>query len=1095
MKSVPTAYYRLLLGCALSIWLLFPAGTQAQLTNGRTTVQIKAAGHKLLQVLNSLELQTGYNFSYTEGEAVLAKPVHLNFTGPWPAALEKLSALTGAEFLQSGRTISVRTQANAPKAPALITGWVADAAGTPLEGVSIQVLPEGRSIQTNDKGEFVYRLAGKDTAGTVKLQFSYIGMQSKIVSAHKGENLAVEMNNNPVSMQELVVTSSYTGERRREEVVGSIAQVTSKELQTNRPIESLDKLLEGLVAGVQVETNTALNSPVKINIRGVGSLTNIGGGRTSSSQPLYVINGIPVYEQQRGDENTAFNNENYLNPLSNINPDDIKSIAVLKDASASAIYGANAANGVIVITTKTGNTGKTQFSINYQSGFSRFINQMKYLNGPQYYEVLREMYINNGRTAAIASTLAGSSTINTDWFALTNRTPSFQNVGISLSGGSGNTTFRLSGGYRNQQSNAMRNDMQKIYMRLSVDHKISNRFKTGIEISPTITRQNSLQIYNQVILPPNISPYKEDGSFNDLDGLNVPNPIAIINQNDDYHRGTAVTATAYATYQVSPAITVTGKAGGDYYENKETIYLSGQNATGRNLNGSLQIFDRKNLGWISFLQAAYDKTFAHKHGLHVVAGTEMQDAETNLLRGSGSNFSFDRLRSLSYAGTKASYSSQQSRASVSYYAQASYDYDQKYYLNINARADKSSVFGGDKQLAVNSSIGAGWIISKEAFFKAAQPYVSFLRARASYGSTGNSRIGTYAARGLYSFGGYTYNGNTASTPGNTSAPNPDLSWEKNFKLNLGVDITLFNRVQLIAEYYDNTIRDLISSVAVPQETGFSTVSVNSGTMQNRGYEFTIKSTNIERKNFRWATSFNYSFNRNKILRFNNGNTSQYSTDGSSLVTKQGLSTTTIWGWKWAGVNTQTGEEEFYDNEGKLTNARTINALAEEKATSLGDRTPKFQGGMVNTIDWGNFSFSFNIIYSYGASSLHSIILMGDGRNLDHRNQSINLIDRWQKPGDVTNVPRIYNPRSLVQSSSRYVMDLTYIKLSNVAMSFTLPNKWSSMAHMKRLQVYANANNVYYWYRQKSPKDRNGPAEMRFLFPETSAMTIGITAGF
>lgn len=1078
----------------LVILCAYPNALEAQ-AGKKTTVQIKASGHTLQQVLSSMELQTGYSFSYTDNDPVLQQKVTLSFSGTWPAALEKLSAVAGVEFLQTGSVISVRKQNTNTAALPIVRGTVYDADNNPLGGVSIQVLPDGRTVQSNDKGNFSVRVSTSDVSATVKLQFSFIGMQPRTISARVNEAINVTMNNDPVSMQELVVTSAYTGERRREEVVGSIAQVTSKQLQTNRPIESLDKLLEGLVAGVQVETNTALNTPVKINVRGVGSLTNIGGARTTSSQPLYIINGIPVYEQQKGDENTAFNNENYLNPLSNINPQDIKSIAVLKDASASAIYGANAANGVIIITTKSGTAGKSRLNLNYQSGFSRFINQMKYLNGPQYYEVLRETYINNGLNAATASSLAGSSTVNTDWFALTNRNPSFQNVNMDFSGGSGNTTFRFSSGYRNQKSNAMRNDMQKIYFRLSVDHKISDRFKAGIEVSPTITRQNTLQIYNQVILPPNVSPYNEDGSFAEMPGQGVPNPLAIIAQNDDYHNSTAMTATAFANYQVTPAITLSARVGGDYYENKETIYESSQNATGRSQGGFLQIFDRKNLGWISFLQASYDKTFGSKHTVHFLAGTEVQDAETNLLRGSGTRFTFDRLRSLTYAGTRTTFSSRQQRASVSYYSQLSYDFLQKYYLNVNARGDKSSVFGGDKQLAVNSSIGAGWIISKEQFFKAAAPYITFLRARGSYGSTGNSRIGTYAARGLYTFSGSAYNGNTASTPNGQSAPNPDLGWEKNFKLNVGLDITLFNKVQVTAEYYNNTIKDLISAVNVPQETGFTTISVNSGTMQNRGFELTIKSTNIERRNFQWNTSFNYSFNRNKVTRFNNGYSSQYSADGSGLVTREGLSTSTIWGWQWAGVNPQTGEEAFYDNTGKIVDARTITTLGIANATSLGDRTPKFQGGMVNTFQVGRFGFSFNLIYSWGASTLYSFDLMSYGRNLNHRNQSVNLIDRWQKPGDITDVPRLYYPRSFVRNSNRTLLDLTYIKLSNVALDYSLPAAWAGKAGMSRLQVYANANNIYYWYRQKSPEGRNGAAEMRFLFPETSAFTFGITAGF
>ncbi|RZK64442.1 MAG: SusC/RagA family TonB-linked outer membrane protein, partial [Pedobacter sp.] len=245
-------------------------------------------------------------------------------------------------------------------------------------------------------------------------------MLTKEVTVGKQSFLKVEMDNDIFGMDEVVVTSSYTKEKRREDVVGSISQLSSKQLQTYRPIESFDKMLEGMVAGVYVETTTEMNTPVRINIRGQGSLPSIGVSRSTSTQPLFVIDGVPAYEQQRNSEASIFNGESYLNPLSNINPDDIKSLSVLKDATASALYGADAANGVIIITTKSGEAGNTRFNINYDTGISRFINEYKWLSGPQYHSVLREAYINGGRSVTDATQFAGSSTINTDWFDLVN---------------------------------------------------------------------------------------------------------------------------------------------------------------------------------------------------------------------------------------------------------------------------------------------------------------------------------------------------------------------------------------------------------------------------------------------------------------------------------------------------------------------------------------------------------------------------------------------------------------------------------------------------------------------------------------------------
>lgn len=1056
-------------------------------------VNLSVKAKPLATIFKEIEQQTGYKFNYDQNEVDLKQLVTINSKNSLKETLDALSSQLGLDFAISGSNISVRKgDKKAPPQVRLISGLVIND-GLPMPGVNIFKKGTRQGAMTNNDGQFTLRLTGENLDNTI-LEFIYIGMKTKEVMLGKQTYLKVEMANDVFGMNEVVVTGSYTKEKRREDVVGSIAQISGEKLQTDRPIESFDKMLEGLVAGVQVETTTELNTPVRINIRGQGSLPTFGASRGTSTQPLFVIDGIPAYEQQRGNEAGVFNGESYLNPLSNINPDDIKSISILKDATASALYGANAANGVVIITTKNGTTGKTRLNFSYDTGVATFINEYKWLSGPQYFSLLRETYINGGRSVTEATQLAGSNSINTDWFDLTQRNAIYHNAGFDVSGGSDKTTFRFATGYRNQQSSSFGNDLEKIYVRLRVDHQLADKFKVGFNFSPTFNSGNALSTYGGVLLQPNVSPYNADGSFSDFS--NVPNPLAVLAQNEQSNKGVQFLANANASYQITKEIAISATFGADSYQNKQTQYQSALNATGRNANGRLEIYDRNYLGYIGFAQATYDKIFKEKHTVNFLVGTQVENRNTDLLRGQGAGYTFDRLRVLNLAATQSSASSKSSDATISYYSQLGYDFNKKYYANVNGRLDKSSIFGGDKQVAFNGSVGLAWLISNEDFLKDNKT-LNFLKLRATYGSTGNSRIGTYAARGLYDFGtsiGNSYNGNTASYPENSSAPNPDLGWEKNYKLNFGLDFTLFNKVNVTAEYFSNTIVDLISSVNVPLETGFAAISANTGKMRNKGFELSINSEVLSKKNFNWNVAFNLGTSSNKLISFNNGYAALYSSADVAAGLRVGSSSSAIYGYQWGGVDPQTGAEQFYDASGQIRTANEIQALPISSTSFLGDRLPDFQGGLINNFNIYDFNFSFNILYSYGASKLVSYVDESDGRNLQNRNQSVNLIDRWQKPGDITDIPRLLINRSIVSNSSRYLYDVSYLKLGNVSLGYKLPNLIAQKLHLANASLFANATNLLYVYSDAGTKGRNGIAERRFVYPETSAFTFGIKVG-
>ncbi|HEY1022772.1 MAG TPA: SusC/RagA family TonB-linked outer membrane protein, partial [Flavisolibacter sp.] len=850
-------------------------------------------------------------------------------------------------------------------------------------------------------------------------------------------------------------------------------------------------MLEGLAAGVQVQTSTELGTPVKINIRGQNSLTNLFSSQqlTTSSQPLFVIDGVPVIEQRRGQEPDAFiNREQLLNPLAGINPADIETISVLKDAAAASIYGANASNGVVIITTKKGRTGKTRINVGYSYGWSQPINQIKWLSGSQYHELVKELYVNMGRDPFTAELLAGPSDINTNWFGLTNRYGNYHNLDFDLSGGSENTQFRFSGSFQNQESIQKGNDYQRISFNLRLDQALTKKLSMTASLAPTFIRKNGLNVYSNVPIIPNVPAYNADGSFYQLGALLVPNPLAILAQNRDFHSGGTLNGNVRLILQATKNLTLTSSFGISGLINKQNLFQSGLNATGATRNGFAEIYDRLNFSWVSFTQASWRHRFNDRHGFEVTAGFEAQSQNTQLLRGTGSGFTYYRLNELSNARSNEAASSKQIANAYSYYGQASYDFAAKYFVNLSGRYDAASIFGPDFNATTNAAIGVGWNVSGEKFLQK-KKWIDLLRIRTSYGSTGNSRIGSYQAKGIYTFSNNGYNGYTSSNP--ASAPNPDLGWEKGFKFNAGVDLNFLHRFSFTIDFYNNITDDAISSIQVPVTNGFATTLANTAKMQNRGFDASL-TAQVVQKVFTWVTTFNAGYNKNVILEVKN-NASLFSSNNLASGLREGYSTSAIWGFEYVGVDPQTGDPLYRDNKGSVVPLLQLNRSITNSYV-IGDRLPKLQGGFVNTFGYKGLSLNILLSYSFGGKDLIDYNLEADGNNLTNRNNSINLMDRWQKPGDNTNIPKLRQLPLPIVNSTRYVYDATFIKLANVSLTYQLPSV-KGLGGL-RATVFANGTNLAYWYRQQSPPGRNGYREYRFgAFPEGQTFSWGVRFSF
>ncbi len=1061
------------------------------------------------KVLLSIKAQSGYLLFYDYALLQDAKLVSINAKQlPLTAILDILVKDQSFEYAIEKKTIVLK------KRPSLIQklttdyfsdnqiqiiGHVYGENGDPLIGAYILLKSNTKKVAiTNTNGEFSISLT-KQELMQGSLVFSFVGYNKYEYHISGHRNIDISLSKNIQSLSDVVVTNSYSKPKRKEEVTGSIVSVSSKDLQVDRPIESFDKMLEGMAAGVQVETNTELGTPVKINIRGQNSLTNLNGANittlTTSSQPLYVIDGVPVMEQRRSDEPLAFiNNEALLNPLAGINPSDIESISILKDAAAASIYGANASNGVIIITTKKGRAGRTRLNVGYSNGWAQSINMVKWLNGKQYHDLMKEELINDGKSPAAAELLAGSSTMNTPWFELANRYSNYDNAEIEVSGGSDNTQFRMSGTFHNQQAIQKGNDYQKIYFRARIDHKVNNKFSFGFTLAPSITHKHAVNVYGIVPIIPNAPVYNADSTFFSFANLGVPNPMAVLAQNIDYATGGSLNGNTHFEYSPIKALRFTTLFGIDALSNKLTLFQSPDNATGASKGGFEQIFDRSNFSWISSSQANWSPTFKNVHKLDLTLGFDAKSEDTKLLNGSATGFTYKKLIELSTATNRNAASSRNLEKSYSVISQLLYNYDSKYYFSLSTRIDAASIFGKDVNSTINSGLGMGWLINKEKLF-AKFDWLDMFRLRYSYGRTGNSRIGSYSARGLYSFDTPGYNDLVSSYI--STAPNPYLTWEIGLKQNTGIDFSFLKRFNITVDVYTNILKNAINPIGIPPENGFTSILANVADMRNRGVDASF-SAQIFTGKFKWTSTFNLGFNKNIVTKVYNNITGYASDPSIASVLKAGVSTSVIWGFKYAGVDPSTGYEQYFDKNGKIVPVRQLDRSL-SNAYSLGDRLPKAQGGFINNFSYHGVSLTINIIYNLGGYYLVDYNTENNGRNLSNRNQSVNLLDRWQKPGDIASIPRLAsgingtgNP--IVSNSSRYVYDNTYIKLSNISLAYSVPKDIANKLGGMSFTVYGNATNLFYWYKQKSPSDRNGIKEYKFSFPEAQTFTWGVKVG-
>lgn len=1090
------------------------------------SITIHAKNKPISLIIKSIEEQSDFRIIYNAKKIDTDQLADLDVSNvSLETALKKLLKNTNISYYIQKKQVlltnatPVNTSNSAvPETERIIKGTVYSANDKqPLPGATIRIKGTGMGAITDFNGKFAYELKGNDIPNMV-LEVGFLGMETQIQKADYKKEFVFYLQETTDELNPVIITSSYGTTKLKEEIVGSISTLNAKDIAVEQASESFDKMISGQIAGVMVENTSGVGGPVKINIRGQGTLSSLTKAKTgTSTQPLIIVDGVVMSEEYAIDsevfDGSGDTAENLANPLMKIAPENIETISVLKDAAAVGIYGADGANGVILITTKKGKKGKAKFGFSNQLGISSAVNRIKYLSGEQFTE-LRNEYMKNTTTGYVPVAYNG---INTDWFEVLNRAGIYNKYNFNVSGATSKFSYRTNISYLKIDEPQLGNDTKQLNAGINLGYS-SGKFSANLMLNPSYVQKDAPNIFSAFAYLPTLAVYNADGSYADLgvSGITRGNPLAAIEQNKNQTETFGILGSLNLSYELSKAVKFSTLFGMDYTDKEQDRYFSAANESGQ-FNGSFTLDgilypswgrrvlnQRNSTKWNWQGQVLFNKQLNENHEIDGVAGFELSEDKTDFAWKSGVGFvNPDQINNVTDAIrddnpatplVDESKSGQTYRNEISYnsrvsfLSQVNYNFKKRYYFLANLRRDESSVFGDDTNVALNGGAGLSWITSNENFLQSAS-WIDFLKFKVSYGSTGNSRIGSYRSKGLYTVGQNGYNGYLGATTG--AAPNGNLSWERNTKFNVGFDFNVFNRIELTLEYYYDNKSDLITTRDIPTETGYNSVQLNASSMYNKGFELTTRIKWIKSNAFKWTTAFNISTVDSKVTDLK-GLGSDYSLANVALAQKIGYSTTTLWGIKWVGVDPATGRD-LIESKGQIYDAKSYSethTIADW--VPIGDTQADAYGGFYNTFTfYNNLTLAVRGDFQSGGDVFVSDVYIDKYSNTLNRNLSVNAADHWRNPGDNVSQSAVTSS-PILSNLSKYVYDGTYIRISNINLSYNVPVK---NTFLDTLSIFADASNVAYWYKQKSPKGMNGVREYSFIYPQARTISLGLNAKF
>lgn len=986
-----------------------------------------------------------------------------------------------------------------------VTGRVTDANdGSAIPGANIQIKGTSKGTTTNPEGSFSIQVDANAT-----LIVSFIGFEAKEVPVGSAATLNVKLKTDSKSLEEVVVTG-YTIEKKVNSTIASTSIAGTK--INNVALPDVNQMLQGNAPGVAVSTNSGQpGAKTEVRIRGIGSIS-------ASNSPLYVVDGVVI---STGDftQNTPTQDV-----IANLNPADIENVTVLKDASATALYGSRGSNGVIVITTKTGRKGQNRINFNAKYGFQNLAHGIDMMNSSELLAYQREAMRNATKkdgspTFTEADILANRpdklTNINTNWMKEAFRTGKTQSYGINASGGNDKTQYYASGDYFKQQGILIGSDFSRYSGRLNVDHKFNDKFDLSVKVNGSYTDQRSASGGNSYSSPlmgalSNV-PYipSRDAAGNPYNGYTAGQPgsttwdgfagipssyvpiirggnfLSTVDKNYNKSNNTQTVFNAALGYNIINGLRFVVKGNAELTNIREKQWTAPDSYDGRNYGGYLYNVNSNIALYTTQQLLTYNFSIGKDHSFRLLAGNEYS-YQTRVWSMAAKNGFPNGQAQVPDAGAKYfdMGGDETSYAFQGILAKADYDYKSKYFLSGSFRRDGSSRFPQDNRFGNFYSVGAAWRISEEEFTKNIS-WLSDLKLRSSYGIMGNAEgLGDYPYQPLYSLKGVYADGSVAfqKQPANTA-----LSWEKQNLFDVGLDISVLKkRLYAAVGYYDKRSSALLMQLPLSMTSGFDVMNMNVGKMLNQGFEVTIGGIPVATRNFQWTSDLNFATLRNRVLSLGG---QQFIPSGSRQRIEVGMPFGSWYMPVWAGVDPQTGAATWVGADGKPT--ADYNSAVRKY---VGQALPKITGGFTNKFNYKDFDLSLFITFSAGnkAYNYNRSFLESDGNNTTG-NQAKDAGSHWQKPGDIADRPKIIwgNGTNSNASSTRYLEDISYVRLRNVTFGYNLPKNVVSRMHMQGLRVYAQAENLFTLtgYKGWDPDMNTNP-----ISPTSTASTATTNAG-
>ncbi|MEJ5052745.1 SusC/RagA family TonB-linked outer membrane protein [Sphingobacterium sp. MYb382] len=990
-----------------------------------------------------------------------------------------------------------------------ITGKVIDASTRqPLPGVSVKLTGQNTGVSTDNQGAFVLN----EVSVGQSLVFSFLGYTGQTVKIDNRETYNVELATLATEIEETVVVGY--GRQKKRNLTGSVVSVGASEIEKTT-LQDPVSVLQGRAAGVQVSSNSgAPGGEMTIRVRGNSSLN-------SGNNPLFVVDGIPIesgsISSLNGTEGSG------LNPMADINPADIASIEILKDAASTAIYGSRAANGVVMITTKRGVEGKPEVLLNATTGVSSLTRRLSVLNSKQYREAVLDSYrgmsVPEEPYYTLIDSLNPMNNGDVDWQDAMMRTARQSKLDLSVRGGNQGTKYAWSSSYLDQDGVILNSNYKRFTSRLNVDFNISDHVRIGQSISYTNAVNNrtnaagsgNLSIVRSLLVrPPNMSMYLPDGSLNGY-MIGQRNPVGMALYATNLNKTNRIIGSQYIEIDFYKDLKFRSNVNLDYIAMKEDEFMpsildyrEGFNTGGVRTSG--------NLTWGNESYFTYTKTIGEEHNLGAVAGISFQKWRYDRTGLDGSYFASDDIRTLNGASiiSNQGVNVASEHAMLSYFGRVTYDYMSKYLLEFNLRSDGSSRFGRDKRFGFFPSASAGWRFIEEDGIKDLS-WLSDGKLRFSLGSTGNEAIGDYTSRGEFTLG-TNYLEFSGAAP--TIMPNASLTWETTHQYNLGLELGFVqNRILFSADAYLKKTKDLLYNVPLPSTTGFDYVTRNIGTIENRGLEFSLQTRNLQGP-FTWNTNINVSLNRNKVTSLpQDVLTNGHIQNGAYHILKVGEPIGVFYGWRYMGVYSRDE-----DNVNRVTHGANgpvfvggdpiwkdlngDNIINQDDREIIGYAEPKYFGGISNDFSYKNFSLNVFFQYSVGGE-IYNELKHQRNSIVRYNNLSTDALNRWRQQGDVTDFPRLVRDdpkQSDSRVQSRWVEDASYIKLKNVNLRYSFHSDWVKRIGLRKVDAFVTASNLITWTKYTGfDPDVNSYSGLRVgldegSYPQSRTFMFGLTFG-